>query len=313
MKRDSSGKSEPGICESRITSPESRSVRLCVESKIAITMAFKQYVRAEIAAGLDETYQFETWAADAPGREYYDVHLSVIEERETCVPTLRRVLAGGGKRILESGCGTGRWMAFFERLGHRAVGVDDSAGPLRVARAHDAALRLVRADTLACPFKDGSFDAVFSSYVAEHFEDGPAALLRELRRLLTPGGLLLLIVPYNNLLRRVFTHRILELYGLLRRVRGGRMAFTEFRFSAGEIAQLVERSGFRVEHTEPDDFHLPWGKGLSLDLGPLVLQKPGGWELNGFGRLLGRALRALSPWTGAAGILIVARAAAPIR
>ena len=61
-------------------------------------MAFKQYVRAEIAAGLDETYRFETWAADTPGSAYYDVHVSVIDARETCVPTLRRVLDGSGKR-----------------------------------------------------------------------------------------------------------------------------------------------------------------------------------------------------------------------
>jgi SAM-dependent methyltransferase len=271
-------------------------------------MAFKQYVRAEIAAGLDETYQFETWAADAPGRAYYDVHVSVIEERETCVPILRRVLGGSGKRILESGCGTGRWMAYFERLGHHAFGVDDSAEPLRVARSHDPEMRLARADALACPFKDASFDAVFSSYVAEHFEDGPAALLQEIHRLLKPGGLLLLIVPYDNALRRVFTHRVLALYYLFCRLRRRGIAFTEFRYSAAEIVHCVERMGFRVEQTQPDDFRLPWGKGLSLDLGPLVLNRPGTWELNALGRMLGRALNAVSPWTCAAGILLVARA-----
>lgn len=273
-------------------------------------MPFKQYVRADIAAGLDETYQFERWAADTPGSAYYDVHLSVIAERETCVPTLRRVLRGSNLRILESGCGTGRWMAFFAALGHRAFGVDDSEGPLRVARAHDPNLRLVRADVLECPFKDGSFDAVFSSYVAEHFEDGPAKLLREIRRLLATGGLLLIVVPYNNLFRRLVTNRVLQLYYLVRKLRGGAVTFTEYRYSAKEIIAAVERAGFRVEHAEPDDFRLPWGKGLSLDLGPLVLSDGGvgSWELNRLGRVLSRALNALSPWSCAAGILLVARA-----
>src|SRR5262245_45842811 len=105
-------------------------------------MAFKQFVRAEIAAGLDETYQFEQWSIDARGDDYYAVHLSVIDQFETCVPTLQRLLDGGGLRILESGCGTGRWMAFFERLGHRAFGIDDSAGPLRVAHHHRPQMRL---------------------------------------------------------------------------------------------------------------------------------------------------------------------------
>ena len=272
-------------------------------------MAFKQFVRAEIAAGLDETYQFETWAADAPGRAYYDVHVSVIEARETCVPTLRRVLAGSGKRILESGCGTGRWMAFFEKLGHQAFGVDDSAGPLRVARAHDARLRLVRGDIVGSPFRDASFDAVFSSYVAEHFEDGPQALLREIHRLLKPDGLLILIVPYNNWFRRLVTNRALQSFYFVARLRGRPLAFTEFRYLRGEVDALLRASGFRVEHCEPDDFRSPWAKGISLDLGPLVAPRgtSGGWEPNRFGRLLAATLNAISPWLCSAGVLFVAR------
>jgi SAM-dependent methyltransferase len=270
-------------------------------------MPFKQYVRAEIAAGLDETYQFETWAADKPGRAYYDVHLSVIDEHETCVPTLRRVLDGSGKRILESGCGTGRWMAFFERLGHRAFGVDDSAGPLAVARAHDPALRIARADALACPFKSGVFDVAFSSYVAEHFEDGPGELLRELRRVLVPQGLLVLIVPYASGFRRLFTHRALQAYYLWRRLGGGALAFTEHRFTREEIESQLRAAGFAIEHVEPDDFRLPWGKGLALDLGSRVLEPGEGWLLNRFGRALAHLLDLFSPWMRPAGILVVAR------
>ena len=274
-------------------------------------MPFKQYVRAELAEGLDETYRFEAWADDMPGPAYFDVHVSVIEARETCVPLLRRWLPGRDLRILESGCGSGRWLAFFERLGHRPVGLDDSPGPLAVARRHGAGLRLVRGDVLASPFADASFDAVFSSYVAEHFPDGPDALLREIRRLLVPGGLLLLIVPYASPFRRLVTHRALAAYYAWARWRGRPLAFTEHRFSRAEVTDALGRAGFAVEETAPDDFRLPWGKGLSLDLGPLV--RPAGapigtWELNRFGRLLGGALAALSPWSACAGILCVARA-----
>src|SRR5262249_32486361 len=100
-------------------------------------MAFKQYLREEITRGLDETYTEEVWAKDFPGKAYYDVHLSPIEQHEMATPTFREYLARGGFKILESGCGTGRWMSFFETMGNRAFGVDDSWGPLRVAREHD--------------------------------------------------------------------------------------------------------------------------------------------------------------------------------
>lgn len=276
-------------------------------------MSFKQYVRAEIAARLDETYQFENWAGDMAGAAYYDVHCSVIEARETCVPTLRRVLGAPGKQILESGCGTGRWMAFFERLGHRTVGVDDSAAPLRIAKRHAADLRVVRADARACPFRTQSFDVVFSSYVAEHFEDGPEALLREIHRLLKPNGLLLMIVPYNNALRRILTNRVLQVFYLLSRLRGRPLAFTEFRYARREMERYLQRAGFCVEHVEPDDFRYPWAKGLSLDLGRFVLPRsaaPGTWELNPVGCLLARLLNAISPWVACAGVFYVARAVA---
>jgi len=273
-------------------------------------VAFKQYVKAEIADGFDESHQFENWAADAPGRTYYDVHLSVIEKHETCVPTLRRLLGEGGKRILESGCGTGRWIAYFERLGHRCYGVDDSTAPLHVAREHSAELRLVQADAVACPFKADSFDVVFSSYVAEHFENGPEPLFREIRRLLKPKGLLLVIVPYNNLLRRLLANRILQCFYLLCRLRGRPLGFAEFRYSRREMDGFLQRSGFRIEHVEPDDFRLPWAKGLSLDLAPLVLPRsaaPGSWELNRFGRTLAWILSWLSPWLCCSGVLYAAR------
>src|SRR5215475_15460579 len=126
-------------------------------------MSFKQYLVAEVVKGLDETYSIEDWEKDHPGKAYYDLHISTIEKHERAAATFQEYLRAGGRRILESGCGTGRWMAFFEKLGNRAVGVDDSRGPLKVAREHDPQMLLARANVLFTPFKSDSFDAVFSS------------------------------------------------------------------------------------------------------------------------------------------------------
>jgi SAM-dependent methyltransferase len=275
-------------------------------------MSFKQYLKAEIARGLDETYVLEDWAKDHPGRSYYDVHLSTIERHETATPIFRRHLGGGGLRILESGCGTGRWMAFFERLGNRPVGLDDSAGPLRVARAHDAALPLVRADALRSPFRANVFDAAFSSYVAEHFEEGPERLFGEIHRVLKPGGLFFVVVPHDNTFRRLVVDPALRvLYGVWRLRRLG-LGFTEFRYRKEEMDGFLVRSGFDVLEVLPDYYRLPWSKGLFVDLcdvGSFFNYEPKPpYEFGPVGRAIVRAIQSAGLWHSSGGLFYVARA-----
>src|SRR5215470_8997482 len=143
----------------------------CLRGEGKVRMGFKQYLRHEYTVHLDETSSIEDWEKDQPGKAYFDLHIGTIEQHERAVPTFREFLGSGGMKILESGCGTGRWMAFFEKLGNRTFGIDDSWGPLRTARRHDPAMNLARADVLSAPFLANSFDAAFSSYVAEHFEE----------------------------------------------------------------------------------------------------------------------------------------------
>jgi SAM-dependent methyltransferase len=275
-------------------------------------MAFKQYLKIQIATGLDETYVLEDWAADHPGRSYFDVHLSTIERHETATPTFRRHLGGGGLRILESGCGTGRWMAFFERLGNRPVGLDDSAGPLGVARAHDPDLPLVRADALRSPFRAGVFDAAFSSYVAEHFEHGPAVLFREIRRVLRPGGLFFVVVPHDNTFRRLVVNPTLRALYAVWKLRRLGLGFTEFRYTRTEMEGFLTRAGFAVLEVLPDDYRLPWSKGLFVDLcdvGSFFNYEPKpAYEFGPRGRAVVRAIQRLGLWHSSGGLFFVTRA-----
>jgi SAM-dependent methyltransferase len=275
-------------------------------------MAFKQYLRKEITPGLDETYVEERWAKDHPGKSYYDVHLSTIERHERATPIFREYLSGGGLRILESGCGTGRWMAFFEKLGNVAVGVDDSWGPLSVAREHDPGMNLTRANVLFTPFKAGSFDAAFSSYVAEHFEDGPEVLFREIHRVLKPNGLLFVVVPFNNSFRRFVVNPALRFFQAIWRLRVKEVGFTEFRYTREEMDGFLARTGFAVERVEPDDFLLPWSKGLFVDLcdvGSFVhFEHKPPYEFGRFGQSVVRAIQSVGLWHSCEGIFYVARA-----
>lgn len=111
---------------------------------------------------------------------------------------LRLLAAGEGERILEVGHGTGRCLAAIaEAVGPdgRVAGIDLSPGMHRQAERRlrrtglEARCDLHVGDATALPFGDGSFDAVFMSFVLELFDtpDIPQ-VLGECRRVLRPGG-----------------------------------------------------------------------------------------------------------------------------
>ncbi|MFE1173626.1 methyltransferase domain-containing protein [Streptomyces sp. NPDC058773] len=97
--------------------------------------------------------------------------------------------------ILDIGCGDGSAAATAAELlaGHRLIGVDWSQDALRRARTHLPCVRGELTDG-GLPFAAGSADAVLFSEVIEHLVD-PDAALDELRRVLRPGGHLLLSTP----------------------------------------------------------------------------------------------------------------------
>lgn len=109
---------------------------------------------------------------------------------------LERVVLGldlpAQARILDAGCGSGRNMVEFARHG-AVTGVELSETSVCLARERGAG-EVVAGSVLEMPFADDSFDLAASLDVIEHLEDDLAAL-RELRRVLAPGGALLVTVP----------------------------------------------------------------------------------------------------------------------
>lgn len=95
-------------------------------------------------------------------------------------------------RILDIGCGTGANLELLSQFGE-AEGVDVSADAL--AFCHERGLRNVRQGAAEhLPWEDGSFDLVTGLDVVEHLDDDIAGL-REMRRVLRPGGYAFLFVP----------------------------------------------------------------------------------------------------------------------
>ena len=97
-----------------------------------------------------------------------------------------------GKRVLEVGCGAAMCSRWLVGQGARPVAFDLSAGMLRHARAQSRdtgiAVPLVQADAQQLPFRDESFDLAFTAFGAVAFVADSAAVMREVARVVRPGG-----------------------------------------------------------------------------------------------------------------------------
>jgi SAM-dependent methyltransferase len=106
-----------------------------------------------------------------------------------------------GERVLDLGCGAGRFLAVLRAAGAEPVGVELAAAAAERARANvpGADVRLLEDDG-SLPLGHGAVDVVWCSEVLEHIPDVAHTLL-EVRRVLRRGGRLLLTVPFHGRLQ----------------------------------------------------------------------------------------------------------------
>lgn len=136
-----------------------------------------------------------------------------------------------GARVLDVGCGTGANGPVLAERGRWAIGIDASPVPLGLRgtgnRGHAGR---VRGDAGALPFADGSLHLVVALDVLEHLDDDRAACA-ELRRVLVPGGVLVIFVP-----------ALMLLWGQQDEVSHHRR-----RYARAELKRLVAGAGFAIE------------------------------------------------------------------
>lgn len=97
-----------------------------------------------------------------------------------------------GLQILEVGCGTGHWLEFLQVHRVDLTGLDFSAGMLAQAQRRLPGIPLVQATAERLPLPAQSLDRVFCINALHHFPD-KSAFLRETRRILRPGGEILIV------------------------------------------------------------------------------------------------------------------------
>lgn len=187
------------------------------------------------------------WAREPGHDSYWRFH------RDDFLASLPRP----GRLTLDVGCGEGRVTRDLRALGHRAVGVDQSPAMIAAAREADPEGEYVEADAAELPFEDGSADLVIS-FMALMDMDDMAGGVREMGRVLEPGGLLVATVvhPINSagefvprqgvddapyVIQSYLESRPYEDY--LER-EGLEMAFASFHFTLEDYSRAFETAGF---------------------------------------------------------------------
>ncbi|HEY7497044.1 MAG TPA: class I SAM-dependent methyltransferase [Vicinamibacterales bacterium] len=156
-------------------------------------------------------------------------------------------------KVLEIGCGTGDFLAYLEEKGIAATGVEfaDSAN----RKKFKGQMLYGRMEDIDIP--DASFDAVLLLNVIEHLAE-PMAVLHKIRRMLPPGGALLLRHPNSDLFFNPFYRALVEspkyLWHKMQKSRGKRTGFTVlgfqnqhlFYFNKRSVVAMLHEAGFDI-------------------------------------------------------------------
>jgi SAM-dependent methyltransferase len=161
-----------------------------------------------------------------------------------------------GLDVVDLGCGTGYWCAWFARLGANPTGLDLSEGQLATARElqreHGIDFPLIHASAEDPPLPDESFDLVFSEYGAATWCD-PYVWFPQAHRLLRPGGRLVflcqsvlipLCAPFSD---DPVGETLLRPQRGLARIEWPDPDGTDFHQPHGERMRLLRDTGFEVE------------------------------------------------------------------
>lgn len=199
--------------------------------------------------------------------------------------------------ILEAGSGMSAAVITLRRQGYNVVGLDYAENALHLSHHYDPTLPLVAGDVHALPHPANSLDAYLSFGVLEHFEHGMGQALDEAYRVLKPGGILVLTIPYPNVVHRFVRWR---------RERQGESlltddAFYESTYTRKALRQNVSQAGFQVVRViSTSHAYTLWGLGG-------IFRGKGYYQTSLLADALGEVLRLLLPWPFNFSTLLIGR------
>jgi len=213
----------------------------------------------EAAPGTDwDAYWAKKQSAGALAYELVAAVYRKVFIRPNLERSLRKVFDNGA-RLLHAGCGSGQAdVALHERFHVSAVDISLEALNL-YGRNNPKAHRIEQADIFRLPYESGSFDGVFNLGVMEHFDEKDIqALLVEFKRILRPGGKVVLFWPH---VRATSVYVIKALHFIMKLLgRKNRLHPDEITLITGKAQAriLLERAGLSLKsyHFGPGDLFI---------------------------------------------------------
>jgi ubiquinone/menaquinone biosynthesis C-methylase UbiE len=198
---------------------------------------------------------------------------------------------------LEAGSGLSAVILTLKKMGYNVVGLDYAENALHTSHAFDASLSLVVGDVHALPHATNSLDSYLSFGVLEHFEHGMRPALKEAFRVLKPSGILILTIPYPNVVNRFVAWR--------RKQQGTTVLndddFYESTYGRETLTQNVTNVGFKLEQVIPTSHsYTLWGLG-----GPF--RAKGYYQTSALAEALGGLFKIILPWSFNFSTLVIAR------
>ncbi|OGC08490.1 hypothetical protein A2230_08215 [candidate division WOR-1 bacterium RIFOXYA2_FULL_36_21] len=108
-----------------------------------------------------------------------------------------------GMKILESGCGSGKWVFYFHRKGYDITGLDWSQQTVDRIKTYDGNIKIIQGDARDTKINDEEYDMILSLGTVEHSVDGPELALKEAYRTLKNDGTLIITVPIVTPVRKL--------------------------------------------------------------------------------------------------------------
>jgi tRNA (uracil-5-)-methyltransferase TRM9 len=163
-----------------------------------------------------------------------------------------------GEKVLDLGCGNGRWYKVFKEKKVDYFGVDNSEKLIEIAKENFPDAKFFVGDALNLPFSDNFFDKIYSIALLHHIpsEDFRIKVLKEVKRVLRPGGILILTCWRVHRLREILAflkYTFLKIIGKSKLdfrdtfVPWGKKTLRYYHFfTQKELENLVKKVGFEI-------------------------------------------------------------------